>query len=72
MGMLRCNGDLHDRSCRQPILAHQRARCRPVCVDSLHAEFGEVFHKVASETEIHTIPRGTEQEFLWCYCQFMH
>ncbi len=37
--------------------------------DSLHAEFGELFQKVASETEIHTTPWGTEQELVYCYCR---
>jgi ubiquinone/menaquinone biosynthesis C-methylase UbiE len=37
--------------------------------DGLHAEFGEPFKEVASETEIHTTPWGTEQEFVYCYCR---
>ena len=37
--------------------------------DGLHAEFGGPFTKVASETEIHTTPWGTEQEFVYCYCR---
>ena len=37
--------------------------------DGLHAEFGDPFTKVASETEIHTTPWGTEQEFVYCYCR---
>jgi SAM-dependent methyltransferase len=37
--------------------------------DGLHAEFGESFRKVASETEIHTTPWGKEQEFVYCHCR---
>ena len=39
--------------------------------DRLHAEFGEPFKKIASETEIHTTPWGAEQEFVYCYCRLM-
>ena len=35
--------------------------------EGLHAEFGDLFTKVASKTEIHTTPWGTEQEFVYCY-----
>ena len=37
--------------------------------DSLHAEFGGAFRKVASETEVHTTPWGSEQQFVYCYCR---
>jgi ubiquinone/menaquinone biosynthesis C-methylase UbiE len=37
--------------------------------DGLHAEFGGEFHKVASETEVHTTPWGSEQQFVYCYCR---
>jgi SAM-dependent methyltransferase len=37
--------------------------------DALHAQFGGQFRKVASHTEIHTTPWGTEQEFMYCYCR---
>jgi SAM-dependent methyltransferase len=39
--------------------------------DGLHAEFGEQFRKVSSQTEIHTTPWGAEQEFVYCYCRLM-
>lgn len=38
--------------------------------DGIHAEFGELFEKVAGETEIHTTPWGTAQEFVYCYCSY--
>jgi ubiquinone/menaquinone biosynthesis C-methylase UbiE len=37
--------------------------------DALHAEFGESFAKVATETERHDTPWGSEQEFVYCYCR---
>jgi hypothetical protein len=37
--------------------------------DSLHAEFGAAFRKIASTTEHHVTPWGTEQEFVYCYCR---
>ena len=37
--------------------------------DGLHAEFGGEFKKVASETEVHTTPWGSEQQFVYCYCR---
>jgi SAM-dependent methyltransferase len=37
--------------------------------EALHAEFGSDFERLASETEIHTTPWGTEQEFVYCYCR---
>jgi SAM-dependent methyltransferase len=37
--------------------------------DALHAEFGPAFAKIASATETHTTPWGTEQEFVYCYCR---
>jgi SAM-dependent methyltransferase len=37
--------------------------------DSLHAEFGEDFAKIADSTEIHNTPWGSEQEFVYCYCR---
>ena len=37
--------------------------------EALHAEFGSDFERLASETEIHTSPWGTEQEFVYCYCR---
>jgi SAM-dependent methyltransferase len=37
--------------------------------DGLHAEFGGQFRKVASETELHTTPWGSEQQFVYCYCR---
>ena len=37
--------------------------------ESLHAEFGEDFAKIADSTEIHSTPWGSEQEFVYCYCR---
>ena len=37
--------------------------------DSLHAEFGDDFAKIADSTEIHNTPWGSEQEFVYCYCR---
>ena len=37
--------------------------------DELHAEFGSEFARLASATERHVTPRGTEQEFIYCYCR---
>jgi len=37
--------------------------------EALHAEFGSEFARLASATEIHTTPRGAEQEFVYCYCR---
>jgi ubiquinone/menaquinone biosynthesis C-methylase UbiE len=39
--------------------------------DGLHAEFGGEFTKVASETEVHTTPWGSEQQFVYCYCRLV-
>lgn len=36
--------------------------------DGLHSEFGGAFKKVASATEVHTTPWGSEQQFVYCYC----
>lgn len=37
--------------------------------DDLHAEFGDPFTKIASRIQVHTTPRGAEQEFVYCYCR---
>lgn len=37
--------------------------------EELHAEFGSEFTRLASATEIHLTPWGTEQEFVYCYCR---
>lgn len=37
--------------------------------EALHAEFGPEFTRLASATETHTTPWGTEQEFVYCYCR---
>ena len=37
--------------------------------DGLHAEFGPVFGKVASTSEVHATPWGSEQQFVYCYCR---
>jgi hypothetical protein len=36
--------------------------------DGLHGEFGPAFKKVASITEVHKTPWGSEQQFVYCYC----
>lgn len=37
--------------------------------EELHAEFGSEFARLASATERHVTPWGTEQEFVYCYCR---
>jgi SAM-dependent methyltransferase len=37
--------------------------------EALHDEFGPEFARLASVTETHTTPWGTEQEFVYCYCR---
>jgi SAM-dependent methyltransferase len=37
--------------------------------EELHAEFGSDFARLASATERHLTPWGTEQEFIYCYCR---
>lgn len=37
--------------------------------EELHAEFGPEFSRLASATERHVTPWGTEQEFIYCYCR---
>ncbi len=37
--------------------------------EELHAEFGSDFARLASATEHHRTPWGTEQEFVYCYCR---
>jgi SAM-dependent methyltransferase len=37
--------------------------------EALHDEFGSEFLQLASTTEKHTTPWGTEQEFVYCYCR---
>ena len=39
--------------------------------EALHAEFGAAFKKVASCSEMHTTPWGSEQEFMYCYCRVL-
>jgi len=37
--------------------------------DALHGEFGDGYSLLGHETELHTTPTGTTQEFVYCYCQ---
>jgi SAM-dependent methyltransferase len=37
--------------------------------EELHAEFGSEFSRLASVTERHVTPWGSEQEFIYCYCR---
>ncbi|MDQ5871964.1 MAG: class I SAM-dependent methyltransferase, partial [Acidobacteriota bacterium] len=37
--------------------------------EALHAEFGSAFARIASASETHVTPWGTEQEFVYCYCR---
>jgi 2-polyprenyl-3-methyl-5-hydroxy-6-metoxy-1,4-benzoquinol methylase len=37
--------------------------------ETLHAEFGSDFARIASSTETHITPWGAEQEFVYCYCR---
>lgn len=39
--------------------------------DALHGEFGPGFVRLASATETHVTPRGTQQEFIYCYCRMV-
>ena len=39
--------------------------------EELHAEFGNVFQKVGSLTEVHSTPWGAEQQFVYCYCRLL-
>lgn len=39
--------------------------------EALHDEFGSGFTKLASATETHVTPWGTEQEFIYCYCRML-
>jgi SAM-dependent methyltransferase len=36
---------------------------------SLHGEFGARFRLIESSKELHQTPRGTNQQFLYCYCR---
>jgi len=36
---------------------------------SLHSEFGSRFRLLESETELHTTPFGTTQQFIYCLCK---
>ena len=40
--------------------------------DSLHAEFGDAFRLVESQTQVHNTPSGTSQQFLYCMCRIDH
>lgn len=37
--------------------------------EAIHAEFGDEFARIASTTELHNTPWGSEQEFVYCYCR---
>ena len=37
--------------------------------EGIHAQFGGLFRKLASFTEIHQTPGGAEQEFVYCFCK---
>ncbi|MCB9795888.1 MAG: class I SAM-dependent methyltransferase [Alphaproteobacteria bacterium] len=37
--------------------------------EGIHAEFGGEFHKIGGDTEIHTTPWGSVQQFVYCYCR---
>ena len=37
--------------------------------DSMHNEFGNAFELLDHIEETHHTPFGTEQEFVYCYCQ---
>jgi len=39
--------------------------------EGLHGEFGPDFMKVGSVVENHKTPRGTDQQFLYCYCRLL-
>ena len=37
--------------------------------DSLHNEFGARFTLMDHQTELHSTPFGTTQQFMYCYCR---
>ena len=37
--------------------------------EGIHDQFGDRFRKIGSEGEVHHTPRGSEQEFVYCYCR---
>ncbi len=37
--------------------------------EQLHGQFGRMFRKLSSFTELHQSPDGAEQEFVYCYCR---
>jgi SAM-dependent methyltransferase len=37
--------------------------------EGIHDQFGHDFRKVGADHEIHHTPRGSEQEFVYCYCR---
>jgi ubiquinone/menaquinone biosynthesis C-methylase UbiE len=39
--------------------------------ESLHGEFGGDFELIDSAYETHRTPFGTEQKFIYCYCQYL-
>ncbi len=39
--------------------------------DDIHTELGAAFALVGSETEIHSTPWGSTQEFTYCHCRFL-
>ncbi|TXT26827.1 MAG: type 12 methyltransferase [Gallionellaceae bacterium] len=39
--------------------------------DSLHDEFGESFHLVKSDIELHKTPAEKNQQFLYCFCKMV-
>ena len=39
--------------------------------EALHDEFGPGFSRLASAAETHLTPRGTEQEFIYCFCRML-
>jgi 2-polyprenyl-3-methyl-5-hydroxy-6-metoxy-1,4-benzoquinol methylase len=37
--------------------------------DALHGQFGAQFRLIESSQELHETPKGTTQQFLYCYCR---
>lgn len=37
--------------------------------EGIHAEFGREFRKIGGDTEIHTTPWGSVQQFVYCFCR---
>jgi hypothetical protein len=37
--------------------------------EGIHGQFGESFEKLSTDEETHVTPRGSAQQFVYCYCR---